>query len=165
MCCSTPQVTWLILDFSLSKFFFLCFAQHIELLSSFLTCLNCLNLSCFVLNTSTRSAHCSVVSGSYLNTPTFVRPVLVSFYPLSRSNFLLLMFHSPKLLSISTFFSLLSIGFLSCYFLYNIQKADTFVIAFLSVYLTSTQLRTPSSQGMCTVNTYIYKLNARLDSP
>ena len=34
------------------------------------------------LNTSTRSACCSVVSGGYLNTLTFVGPVLVSFYPL-----------------------------------------------------------------------------------
>ena len=34
------------------------------------------------LSTSTRSGHCSDVSDSFLNTPTFVELVIVSFSPL-----------------------------------------------------------------------------------
>ena len=100
------------------------------------------------LNTLTRSAHCSVVSGSYLNTLTFVGPVLVSFYPLCRSNFLLLMFRSFEILSISTFFSLLSIRFLSS--------------CFLCFYLFLSSLPVPShsvAEKSCThiyMYTYIY---------
>ena len=75
-------------------------------------------LALCMLNTSTHSARCLVVIGGYLNTLTFVVPVLVSFYPFCRSNFLLLMLHLPELLSISNFFSSLSIRFLSCCFLY-----------------------------------------------
>ena len=47
-----------------------------------------------------RSARCSVVSGGYLNTLTFVGPVLISFYPLRIS---FPQFHSFEILSISTF--------------------------------------------------------------
>ena len=99
--CSTPRVALLVVDLSrLSQSFLLCVAQHLELLCSFSTCLRpSVNLSCFVLlNTSIRSARCSVVSGSFLNTLTFVGPVLVSYSPLWRSNLLLLMFHSRELL-------------------------------------------------------------------
>ena len=72
------------------------------------------NLSCFVLlDTSTRSARCKIVSGSSLNILTFFVPVLLSFSPICRPN-LLFMFHSPELLRISTF--------------------EYFIIAFLSVY-------------------------------
>ena len=116
LCCSTPRVTLLILDLS----------------PSFR-----LNFSCFVfLNPSTRSTRCKVVSGSSLNTLTFVVPVLVSFSPVWQPNLLLLMFHSLKLLSISTFFSSLSIRFLSCCFLY-------FCYCFPRC-LTVPNLRTPS---------------------
>ena len=84
-----------------------------ELLCLFLSCLH-LNLSSFVLlNTSSRSARCrlvsiistflalcwtprlallvvqlSLVAISTVNTLTFVGPVLVSFHPLCQSNFL-----------------------------------------------------------------------------
>ena len=58
---------------------------------------------CFVSNTSTRSAHCSVVSGGYLNTLTFDGPCkLLSSLPIE---FPSLMFHSPELFEYSTFFS------------------------------------------------------------
>ena len=172
LCCTTPRVTLHILTclrLNLSSFVllntssgsarcrlisvstYLCcfkFAQHLESLCSLLTCLDCLNLSCFVLNTSTRSARCSVVSGGYLNTLTFVGPVLVSVYPLCRSNFLLLMFHSSELLRISTVLSSLSIRFLSCCFLH-------FCYILLSSVFTSTNLRTPS-QKRTVYRTYTY---------
>ena len=99
-----------------------------------------LNFSCFVLNTSTHSARCSVVSGGYLNTLTFVEPVLVSFYPLWRSNFLLLMFHSPELLNIFRPFShRFQFGF--C-----LSGFCTFVIAF-----PSTQPSHAVAKRACTV--------------
>ena len=58
------------------------FAQHLELICSLLTCLDSRDslFQPFVLciETSTRSACCSVVSGGYLNTLTFVGLVLVN---------------------------------------------------------------------------------------
>ena len=144
LCCSTPRVTLLILDLSPFQSLLLWFAQHIESLCSLLTGLDCLNLSCFVLNTSTRSARCSVVSGGYLNTHTFIRPVIVNFYPLCRSNFLLLMCHSSKLLSISTFFSSPWIRFLfSCF------------LCFCYWVFTSTQPLHAVAKKVCT-DIYIY---------
>ena len=57
-----PRVTLLIVVLYPSQSFMLCVAQHLELLCSFLTCLH-LNLSSFVmLNTSSRSARCRLVS-------------------------------------------------------------------------------------------------------
>ena len=135
-----PRVAVLVVDLSPSQSLLLCLAQHIESLCSLLTCLDCLNFSCFVLNTSTHSARCSVVSGGYLNTLTFVEPVLVSFYPLWRSNFLLLMFHSPELLNIFRPFShRFQFGF--C-----LSGFCTFVIAF-----PSTQPSHAVAKRACTV--------------
>ena len=80
--CLGPRVVLLILDLSLSQSFFLCFAQHLKLICSLLTCLNSRHslFQPFVLcvETSTRSTCCSVVSGGYLNTLTFVGLVLVN---------------------------------------------------------------------------------------
>ena len=107
--CLRPSVALLVVILSPSQFFFPCFAQHLELLCSLQTCRR-LNLCCFSLfntfslltfldslfqpfvfcvETSTRSACCSVLSGSYLNTPYF-----------RRTGSCKLIFHSPKLLSI-----------------------------------------------------------------
>ena len=135
LCCSTPQLTLLILDLS----------------PSFR-----LNFPCFVfLNPSTCSIRCKVVSGSSLNTLTFVVPVLVSFSPVWQPNLLLLMFHSLELLIISSFFSSLSIRFLSCCFLY-------FCYCFPRCYQYPTFARR-RKKGPCTVHIYIYKFHARLD--
>ena len=107
LCVATPRVTLLILDLFPSNFssfvllntsscsarcrlvqlsapqsLLLWFAEEMVSLSTLLACLDCLNClklsSWFVLNTSTRSARCP----GYLNTLTFVGPVLASFYPL-----------------------------------------------------------------------------------
>ena len=86
LCSTTLRVTLLVFDF--------------------------LNHSCFVLNTSTRSARCSVVSGSYLKyTLTFLCQVLLRFCPLWRSNFVLLTLHSPELLTIRPFCHRFESGF------------------------------------------------------
>ena len=54
----------------------LCFAQHFQSPCSLFFCFH-LNLCCFVLlNTSSRAARCSVVSGGHLNTLTFVIALL-----------------------------------------------------------------------------------------
>ena len=69
----------------------------------------CLDLSSYVfLNTSTPlSARFKIVSGSSPINHSYFVAVLVSFSPLQLTNLLLLMVHSPELLSIST--SLLSL--------------------------------------------------------
>ena len=53
--CTTPRVALLVVDLFLYKSLLLWFAQHLRSLCSLLTCLDCLNLSCFVLDTLTRS--------------------------------------------------------------------------------------------------------------
>ena len=63
---NTPRPL-LVVELPLSQSLLLWFAQHLESLCSLLTCLDCFNLSCFVLNTSSRSTRCSVVSSGYLN--------------------------------------------------------------------------------------------------
>ena len=123
--CSTPSVTQLILDFSLSFR---------------------LNLSCFDFpNLSTR---CKVVSGSSLDTLTFVVLVVLSFSPVWQPNLLPLLFHSLELSSISTFSSSLSIRFLSCCFLY-------FCYCFPWCYQYPTIARRRKKR-LRTVHTYIY---------
>ena len=103
----------LVVDLSPSQSFFLCFAQHLESLCSLQTCLNYLNLSCFVLNTSTRSARCSVVSGGYIYSKySYFRRTSSCKLPSS------LPIKFPSLLNILTFFSSLSFRFLSSCFLY-----------------------------------------------
>ena len=132
--CSTPRVALLVVDLS----------------PSFR-----LNFSCFVfLN---HSIHCKVVSVSSLNTLTFVVPVFVSFSPVWQQNLLLPMFHSLKLLSISTFFSSLSIRFLSCCFL-------SFCYCFPRCYQYPTFT---CKKGPCTVHIYkyIYTRNACMQQP
>ena len=106
--CSTPRVAVLVVDLSPSQFLPLWFAQHLELICSLLTCLDSRDslFQPFVLcgETSTRSACCSAVSGGYLNTLTVVGLVLVSSCFIHQN--------------ISTFFSSLSMRFMSCCFLY-----------------------------------------------
>ena len=98
--CSTLPVAVLV-DLSPSQSFMLYVAQHLELLCLFLTCLR-FNFSSFVLvNTSSSSAHCRVVSTvtTFLAlcwTPRLA-PLVVQLS--------LAAIYSSKLLSISTFFS------------------------------------------------------------
>ena len=120
--CSTVPVALLVVDlFPSQSFLLIRFAQHLEKLCLLLTCLDCLNLSCFVLlNTSSYSAHSQLVfvllSQSFLlcfaehldslcslfsclwQLSKYSCEVLVSFSPLWRSNLLLLMFHSHEIL-------------------------------------------------------------------
>ena len=137
--CLGPRVTLLVVDLSPSHSLFwfvqdlesfllvvdlfpyqslpLQFAQHLELICSLLNCLDSYGslFQLFVLcvETSTRSACCSVVSGGYLNTLTFVG----------------LMFHSPKLLSIRPFSHRFEFGLIlsSCflYFCYWLRQTFT----------------------------------------
>ena len=79
--CSTPRVDLLVVDLSRQS-----------------------TQSVLCVETSTRSACCSVVPGGYLNTLTFVGLVLVSSCFIHQN--------------ISTFFSSLSMRFMSCCFLY-----------------------------------------------
>ena len=74
-CFRTPRVAVIVVDLSLFQSLLLWFAQYLESLCSLLPYLNCLNLSWFVLNTSSHSGRCSVASVDYLNTLTFVAPV------------------------------------------------------------------------------------------
>ena len=80
--CSKPRVALLAVDMSPSQSLPLWFAQNLELICWLLTCLDSRDslFQTFVLcvKISTRSACCSVVSGGYLNTLTFVGLVLVS---------------------------------------------------------------------------------------
>ena len=80
--CPTPRVALLVVDLSPSQSLPVWFAQHLQLICSLLTCLDSRDslFQPFVLcvETSTRSAYCSVVSGGYPNTLTFVGLVLVS---------------------------------------------------------------------------------------
>ena len=77
--CLGPRVTLLIVDLSPSQSLLLWFAQHLKLICSLLTCLDSRFQPCVLcVETSTCSACCSVVSGGYLNTLTFVGLVLVS---------------------------------------------------------------------------------------
>ena len=82
LCCSTPRVALLVVVLAPSQSLPLWFAQHLQLICSLLTCLDSRDslFQPFVLSveTSTRSACCSIVSGGYLNTLTFVGLVLVS---------------------------------------------------------------------------------------
>ena len=121
LCCSTPRVTQLILD----------------LFPSF-----CPNLSWFVV-LKTWTFSCSVVSGIFLSTLTFVGPVLVSFSPLCRLNLLLLMFHLPELLQ---YFDVYLIAFDSVSVL-------LLSVAFLGVYLFPTFARRRKKDR---VRIYIY---------
>ena len=62
--CLGPQIALLVVVLSPSQSFILCVAQHLELLCSYWTCLR-LNLCGFgLLNTSSCSAHCRLVSVS-----------------------------------------------------------------------------------------------------
>ena len=83
LCWLGPRVALLVVDlFRLSQPFLLC-VEHLGSLCSLFSCLWRLSI----------------------NTLTFVGPVLVSFYLLCQSNFLLLMFHSPELFEYLTIFS------------------------------------------------------------
>ena len=116
LCCTTLRVTLLILDF--------------------------LNLSCFVLNTSTRSVRCSVVSGSYLKyTFTFLEPVLVRFWPLCRSNFVLLMLHSPELLSIRPFCHRFEFGFCLLLHVHFLLLSSVYIYIYIYTYVQSADVR------------------------
>ena len=107
--CLTPQVALLVVDV-------------VSTVSTF-------------LNTSTRSGYCSDVSNSFVNTLTFVELVLVSFSPLCRSNLLLLMFHSPKLLQ---YFDIYLIAF----------KSFSVLLLFVLLFnIAVPNLRTPSQKG------------------
>ena len=69
--CSTLPVALLVVNLSPSQYFLLCFALHLFSLCPLflLTCVHCLNNSCFVfLNPSSHSVRCKVVSGSSLIT-------------------------------------------------------------------------------------------------
>ena len=93
------------------------------------------------VETSTRSACCSVVSGGYLNTLTFVG----------------LMFHSPKLLSIRPFSHPFQFGFCLAAFC-------TFVIAFLKRLPSTQPSHAVAKRTAVDAYIYIYKHDARLDS-
>ena len=123
LCCSTPRITLLILDFS----------------PSFR-----LNFSCFVFLNPLSLAALSLTS---------VVPVLVSLSPVWWPNLLLLMLYSLELLNISTFFSSLSIRFLSCCFLY-------FCYCFPRCYQYPTFARR-RKKGPCIVHIYIYTNSMR----
>ena len=71
------------------------------------------------------------------------------FYPLRRPNFLLLMFHSPEILSISTFFSSLWIRFLSCCFLYFS------VLLSVLLYPSTHSSHAVARRSRCTIHIYI----------
>ena len=96
--CSTPRVALLVVDLSLSESFPLWFAQHLELICSF-TCLDCFNLSCFVLKPrlALLAVHCLWRLSKY---SYFRRTVCCK-----------LMFHSRKLLRIRPFSHRFEFGF------------------------------------------------------
>ena len=124
-----PRFVVLVVVLSLSQSFFLCFAQHLIDSISIFAALVCstpqvdlliVDLSRlfqpFVLcvETSSRCACCSVVSGGYLLKYSYFR----------RTGSCKLMFHSPKLLSIRPFSHRFEFDFCLAVFC-------TFVIAFL----------------------------------
>ena len=125
--CSTSRVALLAVYLYPFQSLPLWFAQHLELICSLLTCLDSRDslFQPFVLcvENSTRSASCSVLSGGYLNTLTFVGLVLVSSCFIHRM--------SIRTLSIRTFSHLFEFGFCLAAFC-------TFVIASLK--------RLPSTQ-------------------
>ena len=91
LCCLTPRVTVLFIS--------TCLRPSVSIF---------LALFCSTPWLALLIVQLSLLSGSFVNNLTFVGPVLVSF-SLGRPNLLLPIFHSPKLFSISTFFSSLSI--------------------------------------------------------
>ena len=95
------------------------------------------------VETSTRSTCCSIVSGGYLNTLTFVG----------------LMFHTPKLLSIRPFSHRFEFGLFLC-----VAAFCTFVIAFVKRLPSTQPSHAVAKRTAVDAYKYIYKLDARLDS-